>query len=329
MAIIETKGLTRKFGSFTAVDGLSLAINEGEIFGLLGPNGAGKTTTISMLCTILKPTAGTGRVNGFDIDKEQDNVRKSIGIVFQDGSLDEELTAMENLEMHGRLYGLDNAKIKERSAEVLEIVELADRRNDVVKTFSGGMRRRLEIGRGLMHFPKVLFLDEPTIGLDPQTRDHIWEYILKLKNEQGITIVLTTHYMEEAEKLCDRIAIIDHAKIILLGTPGELKGKLDGQMAISIVVAKEQIDVMMKLLEGQKFIKKISKTQDALNLSVNDQKGAFPAILDLANKNHIKIESIETHRPSLNDVFIHFTGRDLRKESAEGMSAMMRARMRR
>ncbi|MFH0972037.1 MAG: ATP-binding cassette domain-containing protein [Candidatus Micrarchaeota archaeon] len=329
MAIIETQNLTKKFGTFTAVDGVSLDISEGEIFGLLGPNGAGKTTTISMLCTILKPTSGKAYVDGFDVDKDQDRVRKSIGIVFQDGSLDEELTAMENLEMHGRLYGMDRAKIKERSEEVLKIVELADRKNDLVKTFSGGMRRRLEIGRGLMHFPKVLFLDEPTIGLDPQTRDHIWEYIVKLNREQGVTLVLTTHYMEEAEKLCNRIAIIDHAKIILLGTPEELKAKLDGLNTISIVPAKDQLEKFKSMLESQKFVNKLQKTETALNLFVTDQKTAFPLILDLATKNSIKIESIETHKPSLNDVFIHFTGRELRKEEAEGMGAMMRSRMRR
>ncbi len=329
MAIIVTKSLTRKFGTLTAVDAINLEISEGEIFGLLGPNGAGKTTAISMLCTILRPTSGTAFVNGFDIDMQQDRVRKSIGIVFQDGSLDEELTAMENLELHGRLYGMEKGKISERAGEVLGIVELTDRKNDLVKTFSGGMRRRLEIGRGLMHYPKVFFLDEPTIGLDPQTRDHIWEYIVKLNKEQGVTIVLTTHYMDEAEKLCNRIAIIDHAKIILLGTPGELKAKLDGKSAISIVPEKEQLEKFKSLVEGQKFVIKLQMTKTSLNLSVTDQRIAFPLILDLAARNGIKIESIETHMPSLNDVFIHFTGRELRREEAEGQGPMMRARMRR
>jgi ABC-2 type transport system ATP-binding protein len=330
MGIIETQKLTKSFGKFTAVDGVSLSINEGEIYGLLGPNGAGKTTTISMLCTILKPTSGKASVNGFDIDKQQDEVRKSIGIVFQDGSLDEELTAMENLEMHGRLYGMDKGKMSQRIGDVLKIAELTDRRNDIVKTFSGGMRRRLEIARGLMHYPKVLFLDEPTIGLDPQTRVHIWDYISDLNKNHGVTVILTTHYMEEAEKLCDRISIIDNAKIIITGTTQQLKDKLNGKGVISIKTPKTQQAQFKLKLQGQKFIKKIQATDEAINITVTDEKTAFPQILNIAAKNKIKLESIEVHKPSLNDVFIHFTGRDIRKEEAEGgMSAMMRSRFRR
>ncbi|MFH1750560.1 MAG: ATP-binding cassette domain-containing protein [Candidatus Micrarchaeota archaeon] len=328
MPIIETSSLTKKFGNFTAVDGISLKINEGEIFGLLGPNGAGKTTTISMLCTILKPSAGNAKVNGFDISKSQDQVRKSIGIVFQDGSLDEELTAVENLEMHGRLYGMGREKIAERIREVLEVVELTDRKDDVVKSFSGGMRRRLEIGRGLMHFPKILFLDEPTIGLDPQTRIHIWEYIQKLNREHGVTIVLTTHYMEEADKLCSRIAIIDHAKIVLMGTPDEMKAKLNGRGIITISAPKAQLGALSKAIAGSKYVRKMQATEGQLNITVTDGKAAFPKILGVAAKKGIRIESIETHKPSLSDVFIHYTGRDMRHEEA-APSARMRMMMRR
>ncbi|MEK6954793.1 MAG: ATP-binding cassette domain-containing protein [Candidatus Micrarchaeota archaeon] len=321
--IIETENLTKDFGKLRAVDGVSLSIKEGEIFGLLGPNGAGKTTTISMLCTILRPTSGNAKVNGFDVDTQQDDVRKSIGIVFQDGSLDEELTAMENLEMHGRLYGMGKAMIAKRAQEVLGIVELTDRKNDVVKTFSGGMKRRLEIGRGLMHFPKILFLDEPTIGLDPQTRIHIWEYVEKLNKEHGVTIVLTTHYMEEAEKLCSRIAIVDHAKIVLLGSPDELKAKLNGKGVIAIKASKADLGKLEEALKGLAYVKKAQALEGQINITVTDEKAAFPKILALATKMKVAIESIEIHKPSLNDVFIHFTGRDIRREDApSGMKRM-------
>jgi ABC-2 type transport system ATP-binding protein len=231
--------------------------------------------------------------------------------------------------MHGRLYGMDRKKINERIAEVLKIAELTDRKNDIVRTFSGGMRRRLEIARGLMHFPKILFLDEPTIGLDPQTREHIWEYVANLNKKHGVTVILTTHYMEEAEKLCDRISIIDHAKIIITGTTLELKDKLNGKSVISIKTAKDMMGRFKSLLKKQKSIKKIQATEETINITVSDEKTAFPLILNIATKNKIKLESIEVHKPSLNDVFIHFTGRDIRKEDAEGnMSAMMRSRFR-
>ena len=218
---IHAADLTRRFGDLVAVDRISFDIEQGEIFGLLGPNGAGKTTTLSMLATMLEPTAGSATVMGIDITKDQDGVRKAIGIVFQDQSLDEELTAWENMDFHGRLYRIPKDVREQRTEELLKLVELYDRRNDIVKTFSGGMRRRLEIARGLLHHPSVLFLDEPTLGLDPQTRNLLWKYIETLAKEKNITIILTTHYMEEADRLCSRIAIIDHGKIIALDTrPG-------------------------------------------------------------------------------------------------------------
>ena len=225
MKIIEVKNLTKKFKDFVAVDGISFNVKKGEIFAFLGPNGAGKTTTIKMLTTLASPTAGTILINGFDPTKQKLEARKSFGIVFQDPSLDEELTAYENLDMHGMLYKVDAETRKERIKQLLTFVELWDRRKDLVKHFSGGMKRRLEIARGFLHHPKVLFLDEPTIGLDPQTRNHIWEYLKKMNKEEGITVFLTTHYMEEADKVSDRIAIIDHGKIIAQGTSSELKAK--------------------------------------------------------------------------------------------------------
>jgi ABC-2 type transport system ATP-binding protein len=222
MNIIEAKGLTRKFGDFTAVDDVSFDVAEGEIFAFLGPNGAGKSTTIKMLTTLLPPTKGTIRIAGHDPLTEPDAVRRSFGIVFQDPSLDDELTAFENMEFHGVLYGVPRKLRRQRIDELLEFVELADRRNSLVKEFSGGMKRRLEIARGLLHLPKLLFLDEPTLGLDPQTRNHMWSYLQMLNASERTTVFFTTHYMEEAERVAQRLAIIDHGCIIASGTPGEL-----------------------------------------------------------------------------------------------------------
>ncbi|MGB9612658.1 MAG: ABC transporter ATP-binding protein [Candidatus Margulisiibacteriota bacterium] len=221
---IEVKNLTRKFNGLVAVDAISFSVKEGEVFGFLGPNGAGKSTTINMLCTLLKPTSGEAKISGYDVQRNPNQVRSQIGIIFQDPSLDDRLTAEDNLRFHGYLYGLSQEEIETRMVEVLNLVELYDRRKDHVRKFSGGMKRRLEIARGLMHCPKVLFLDEPTLGLDPQTRAHIWNYVLKMRKEEHLTIFMTTHYMQEAE-VSDRIAIIDHGKIIDLDTPSNLKQK--------------------------------------------------------------------------------------------------------
>ncbi|MCX6726148.1 MAG: ATP-binding cassette domain-containing protein [Candidatus Shapirobacteria bacterium] len=221
--IITVKNLTKKFKDFKAVDKISFTVARGEIFAFLGPNGAGKTTTIKMLTTLLKPTSGQILINGSDPLTEQDKVRRSFGIVFQDPSLDDDLTAWENLEFHGVLYGVPVDLRRKRAEELLKIVELWDRKNDLVKTFSGGMKRRLEIARGLLHHPKVFFLDEPTLGLDPQTRKHIWDYIFNLNQKEQITVFFTTHYIEEAEKIAQKVAVIDHGKIIIQGTSAQLK----------------------------------------------------------------------------------------------------------
>jgi len=225
--MIEVENLTKKFNGFTAVDNISFSVKEGEIFAFLGPNGAGKTTTIRMLTTLLKPSSGKISLAGFDPIKDKDKARKSFGIVFQDQSLDDELTAFENMEFHGILYNVPKQVRKERIQELLEFVELWDRRNSLVKTFSGGMRRRLEVARGLLHHPRVLFLDEPTLGLDLQTRNHIWNYIKNLNEKEGMTVFFTTHYMEEAENIAQTVAIIDHGKIIVQGSPEELKEKTE------------------------------------------------------------------------------------------------------
>jgi ABC-2 type transport system ATP-binding protein len=223
--IIEVKNLIKKFGDFTAVDNISFEVKEGEIFAFLGPNGAGKTTTIKILTTLLHPTSGELTINSFSPKTQTDKVRKSFGIVFQDPSLDDELTAYENMEFHAIFYGVKKDLRKSRIESLLKLVELWDRKNEQVKHFSGGMKRRLEIARGLIHHPKILFLDEPTIGLDPQTRNFLWKYIKEMNKKEKMTVFLTTHYMEEAEKISDRIAIIDHGKIISIGTPAEIKNK--------------------------------------------------------------------------------------------------------
>lgn len=222
---IEVRNLTKKFDGFTAVDNISFSVKSGEIFAFLGPNGAGKTTTIKMLTTLLRPTSGRMLVNGYDPMKDQNAVRRSFGIVFQDPSLDDELTAYENMEFHGVLYRVPDRILRKKIEELLNFVELWDRKNDLVKHFSGGMKRRLEIARGLLHTPEVLFMDEPTIGLDPQTRNHIWSYLKNLNGSSDITVIFTTHYMDEAERVADRVAIIDRGKIVAEGSPEELKHK--------------------------------------------------------------------------------------------------------
>lgn len=304
---IETKDLTKGFNGLMAVDSLNVKVKRGEIFGLLGPNGAGKTTLISMLCTILKPSSGTASVNGFDIIKQPAEVRKSIGIVFQDQSLDDRLTGKENLEMHARLYGVEKDQRKKRINEVLELVELKDRADKFVKTYSGGMRRRLEIARGLIHYPRVLFLDEPTLGLDPQTREHVWTYIKELAKREKITIVMTTHYMEEADLLCDRIAIIDHGKVISLDTSDALKKKLGGD---SIVLKVSNIDKAKKIFDNYKEV------DGRLALFVKNAERDIKKIFEKARKNKIEILEASIRRPTLNEVFLKLTGREIREEEA-------------
>jgi len=306
MALIEVRNLSKVFNKkIRAVDGISFDVQHGEVFGFLGPNGAGKTTTINMLCTLIMPTSGKAKFCSYDIIRQPSEVRKCLGIVFQDPSLDDRLTARENLEMHARLYSVPNWK--KRIDEVLELVELKDRANSIVKTFSGGMRRRLELARGLIHYPKVLILDEPTLGLDPQTRRHVWDYIIKLKKEQDMSIILTTHYMEEADELCDKIAIIDHGKIIAIGTPKELKDKLKGDTII--------LDIDNKDLERAKKVFKNSKIFDGqLFLSVKNAGKEIKKVVDLAKKNKINIIEVNIRKPTLNDVFLSLTGREIREE---------------
>jgi ABC-2 type transport system ATP-binding protein len=319
MSVIEVKKLTKKFDSLTAVDNVSFSVEKGEIFGFLGPNGAGKSTTINMLCTLLEPTKGEAIINGFNILTNRDDVRRSIGLVFQDPSLDDRLTAEENLRFHAKLYGVSAEDYRKRVDEVLNLVELNDRRGDIVKTFSGGMKRRLEIGRGLIHYPAVLFLDEPTIGLDPQTRAHLWQYILKLKNEKGMTIFMTTHYMNEAE-YCDRIAIIDQGKIVALDTPENLKKKIGGDIITMQSEEKEKLERELK----EKYGIEVKEDEGALKIEVADAETFMPKLF---NELDSKIRSIEMRRPTLDDVFLSLTGKKIREEQASGKETM-RAQMR-
>lgn len=306
---IETSDLTKTYGSIKAVDKLNLKIRKGEIFGLLGPNGAGKTTAISMLCTILKPTSGTALVSGQDIVKEPEKVRKSIGIVFQQPSVDDLLTGRENLQMHTLLFEIPREIRKKRIDEVLKLVDLEKRADDLVRTYSGGMRRRLELARGMMHHPAVLFLDEPTLGLDPQTREHLWEYITKFARKEKMTILLTTHYMEEAELLCDRVGIIDAGKIVVLDTPKKLKERLGGDRIV-IITKNPHIAA----LEKMECIKSVSQKKDLLKLVVSEGGCNLKRILEESGD----VEDVEIKPTTLNDVFIHYTGKQIREADAEG-----------
>ncbi|MDI6871380.1 MAG: ATP-binding cassette domain-containing protein [Bacillota bacterium] len=322
METIVAKDLRKKFGKLVAVKDVSFAVQSGEIFGFLGPNGAGKSTTIKMLCTLLKPTGGRAWLAGYDVAAQPDAVRRSIGLVFQDPSLDENLTAGENLYFHAILYGIPTAERQERLGEVLRMVDLYDRRNDIVKTFSGGMKRRLEIARGLLHYPKVLFLDEPTLGLDPQTRAHIWEYIHQIRARAGMTIFLTTHYMDEAEN-CDRIAIIDHGELVAMDTPGELKRLVGGDL---ITVRSEDDEQLSARLQAAYGVTP-ARTPDGLRFEIDNGEEFIPRFV-AAEHGHIK--AISLRKPTLDDVFLKLTGREIREETLSGLDVMReRRRMRR
>ncbi len=314
MNIITVTDLVRRFGDLTAVDGVSFQVKEGEIFGFLGPNGAGKTTTINMLCTILRPTDGHATVGGHDVVRSPMSVRRNIGIIFQDPSLDDKLTARENLDFHARIYGVPSSERAGRIQDVLEMVELDGRMNDLVRVFSGGMKRRLEIARGLIHHPRVLFLDEPTLGLDPQTRRHIWEYLLDLRKEKGVTLFLTTHYMEEAEN-CDRIAIIDNGKIIAVDTPVGLKDGVGGDV---ITLHSENSEELAAQINSRYEVE-ATATNGSVSFSTEDGEEFIPRLFrDLSTE----IGSVNLRRPTLEDVFVQMTGRAIREEEADNTDRM-------
>jgi ABC-2 type transport system ATP-binding protein len=322
-AAVAVEGLRKSYGDFEAVKGVSFEVAPGETFGFLGPNGAGKSTTISMLCTLVKPTGGHATVDGFDVVADRTEVRRRIGLVFQDTTLDDYLTAEENLRFHAELYGVRKEVIDERMRKVLEMVGLWERRKSIVRTFSGGMKRRLEIGRGLLHSPRVLFLDEPTVGLDPQTRSSIWEYINELKSRETITIFLTTHYMDEAEN-CDRIAIIDHGEIVRIDTPEALKASV-GQDRVELHTV-DNARAMVALEE--RFGLAATMSEGAVTFHVTGGEEFMPRLFGELG---VPIQSVRVSRPTLDDVFMSYTGRTIRDAEASGnemmkSSPMMRMR---
>ncbi len=316
MPIIRVKDLVKRYNGVPAVSGVSFDVEEGETFGFIGPNGAGKTTTINILCTLLGFDAGEAFVNGYDCRKEPRKVRSSIGLVFQEYTLDNELTAYENLKFHCFLYNMEKRLMNERIDEILDVVGLADRRSDLVKRFSGGMKRRLEIARGLLHRPKVLFLDEPTLGLDPQTRSHVWEFIKKLKKSVGNTVFMTTHYMDEAE-ICSRIAIIDNGRIIACAAPEDLKRSLRGD---TIYVKTADDEKARQELEAKLGLA-VKRLETGLALSVEAGEKFIPRIFEALET---PIVSVSLKRPSLEDVFINLTGREMRDYPAPARHRAMR-----
>jgi ABC-2 type transport system ATP-binding protein len=313
--LITIKNLFKEYDNVTVLNGINIEVFDGEVFGLLGPNGAGKTTLIHILATLIKPTAGTAIVNGYDIIKNPSKVRSSIGIVFQAPSSDDMLTGYENLKLHSLLYAVPKELREKRISEVLALVGLADRKDDQVKKYSGGMRRRLEIGRGLLHKPTVIFLDEPTLGLDPSSREVMWKYINQIVKDEKITFILTTHYMEEADFLCDRIGIIDKGKIIALDSPTQLKEQLGGEV-IEIELAnkyidKEYIDILLKQYNFVRKVELDSKNGNLL-IYVDDASHNMPTILKTLDKSNIaEVESAKFMSPTLNDVFLKFAHRDI------------------
>lgn len=313
---IEAQNLVKRFGTFAAVDGISLEVHPGELFGLLGPNGAGKTTLTRMLTTLIPPTSGSALIAGFDIVKQPARVREVIGVIPQALTSDQDLTGWENVDIYGEFYGVPRRVRRERTRHLLEMVDLSERAGDLVRTYSGGMRRRLEIARGLIHSPHVLFLDEPTIGLDPQSRRAVWDLLEQLRRQTHLTISLTTHYMDEAESLCDRIAIVDGGKIIALGTPSELKAMIKGSDRIELEVNGNAERVSQRL-RNQPGIHEVSQdASGALIVSCDEGARLVPRIVDEIEAAGASIASIRLDRISLEDVFIRFTGRRLREESA-------------
>ncbi len=321
---IMVENLSRSFGEIQAVKGIDLQVGRGETFGFLGPNGAGKSTTIKMLCTLLRPTSGRALINGYDIARESMRVRQSIGIVFQDPTLDEYLTAEQNLYYHCMVY---HTPVKTRDArihDVLQLVGLEERRKDIVKTFSGGMKRRLEVARGLLHEPQTLFLDEPTVGLDPQTRRSVWEHVLRLRERTGLTIFMTTHYMEEAE-YCDRIAIIDHGQIVAVDTPVALK-RMIGQNKVRLVTsAPERAVSVLELHSGYS----VHREEDAIYVEGEDGQALAADAIRYLTLADIDVRGVSITAPTLEDVFVHLTGRVIRDETASAkdrLGSRMRGR---
>ena len=308
---VEVDNLRKCFGDFCAVEGLTFNVNHGEVFGLLGPNGAGKSTLIRMLTTLVPPTSGVARVNGFDVARAANEVRKSIGVIPQAMTSDLDLSAQENMSIYAKLYGIPGEKRRRVIKELLEEVDLTQWADKPVKTFSGGMRRRLEIARGLVHAPKVFFLDEPTTGLDPVSRVAVWEMLVRLKNERDLTILVTTHYMDEADKLCDRIAIVDHGKLVALDSPLKLKASIPGKNILEVSFSKVPAG-WLETLKALPDVVEVKNTENIFRISTHNGPRTTVDVLDAARNAGIAVASLSVQSTTLDDVFVHYTGHDLR-----------------
>lgn len=321
---VEVSGITKKYGPITAVDNVSFDVIEDEIFGFLGPNGAGKTTLVRMLTTLVKPTSGFARVAGYDVVKKPDSVRHCIGVVPQAMTSDLDLTGYENMDIYGRFYGVPSKEREERIHYLLDTVGLTARAHDLVATYSGGMRRRLEIARVLVHRPKILFLDEPTLGLDPQSRHVVWDFLRKLREEDTMTVFLTTHYMEEAEALCSRVAIIDSGKIIALGSPGELKSQIPGNDIVSLTI-ENLSEVIIDKVKNLVYAHGVTLENNTIRVYVDSGAQNLPMLIDEIKSSGGKVLSAAIHEQSLEDVFIHYTGKSIREEEVRKVSFLVGA----
>jgi len=326
---IEAKSLTKSFGDLIAVNDVSFSVEKGEIFGFLGPNGAGKSTTMMIFTTLLKPTSGNAVIAGFDVMKDAKHVRENIGFVQQETTVDEYLTGRENLLLQAKLNHIPKNEINTRIDEVLDLIELSDKQDQAVVTYSGGMRKRLDIAGGLLHHPKVLFLDEPTVGLDIQTRRKIWQYIKKIHVEFEMTIFVTTHYMEEADSLCDRIGIMDHGKIQVIDTPENMKNALGNEIISLVVDTNNNHDSFLEELKKIEFIKKINEDNLKLTLFTSNGTEVIPEIFQISSKLDIKINSISLTQPTLDDVFISYTGHEIRDDDSKYNRRREHAKMKR
>ena len=326
---IETKSLTKSFGDLVAVNDISFSVEKGEIFGFLGPNGAGKSTTMMIFTTLLKPTNGNAFVGGFDVIKNPKQVRENIGFVQQETTVDEYLSGRENLLLQAKLNHIPKNEINQRIDEVLDLIELSNKQHEAVVTYSGGMRKRLDIAGGLLHHPKVLFLDEPTVGLDIQTRRKIWQYIKKIHTQFDMTIFLTTHYMEEADSLCDRIGIIDHGKIQVIDTPKNMKNDLGNEIVSLVIESNSNYDSFLLELKKIEFIKKINEDDSKLTLFTSNGTEVIPQIFQISSELGIKIKSISLTQPTLDDVFISYTGHEIRDDDSKFNRRREHAKMKR
>jgi len=319
-AIVHVENLSKSFGKLKAVDSVTFEIREGEIFGFLGPNGAGKSTTIKMLTTLLKPSGGSALVCGYDVGKSANEVRRSVGVVPQEYTADEDMTGRENILLCADLYGIPRSNSIPHVEELLKLVELQDAADRKVSTYSGGMRRRLELASGLINYPKLLFLDEPTLGLDVQTRAAVWKYIRMLKFEYHMTLFLTTHYLEEADSLCDRVAIIDHGRIVKIGSPEELKASLGGD--VIVVGVQESTPDISQDIARIKLVKDVKKTDNNYRIKAEMGEEASPQIMDLVRSKGLHVTKISLTKPTLDEVYLEYTGRTLREEETNRMAMM-------